>query len=635
MPRTIYYERSSKKPGIIRTKKLHILIISLAIFFSTTSEGSMSSLPVITSATSASGSVGTTFSYQITATNSPRRYSATGLPTGVTLNSRTGLMSGTPSMAGTYEVTLEATNQDGTGTATLTAAISGSAPVISAAAASETVGSAFSYQITTVNSPTSYGATALPAGLALNSTTGLISGAPSASGASSLLEGGGMSALPVITSATSASGSVGATFSYQITATNSPWRYDATGLPTGVALNSRTGLISGTPTTAGSYAITLQATNRRGTGTANLAATISAGSAPVISSAATASGTAGNAFSYQITASNSPSSYGATGLPSGLSVSSTTGLISGTPSASGTSTVTLSASNSAGTGTASLAITIATPIPTITSATTASGTAGSAFTYQITATNSPTSYGAAGLPAGLSVNSTTGLISGTPSSGGKSTITLSASNSGGSGTASLTLTINSASTSSTFTVSPTTLAFENQPVTTTSSAQVATVTNSGSSAQTLSSISLTGTNASDFSETNTCGAALSAGGYCTIAIQFTPAAFGTGTATLSISGNSGSNPQTVALSGSGAHDVILTWTGSTSFGIVGYNIYRGTTSGGEGSKPLNSSPISGLTYADSNVQAGQEYFYYITTVGAGGTSQSPPSSETSATVPTQ
>ena len=69
--------------------------------------------------------------------------------------------------------------------------------------------------------------------------------------------------------------------------------------------------------------------------------------------------------------------------------------------------------------------------PVITSATTASGTVGSAFSYQITATNTPTSYGATGLPAGLTVNTGTGLISGTPTAAGTSTVTLSATNSSG------------------------------------------------------------------------------------------------------------------------------------------------------------------------------------------------------------
>jgi hypothetical protein len=78
----------------------------------------------------------------------------------------------------------------------------------------------------------------------------------------------------------------------------------------------------------------------------------------VISSAATASGTVGQAFSYQITASNSPTSFAAANLPTGLSVNSATGLISGTPTAAGTTNATLSATNTTGNGTAALAITI-------------------------------------------------------------------------------------------------------------------------------------------------------------------------------------------------------------------------------------------------------------------------------------
>src|SRR5208282_2584709 len=224
---------------------------------------------------------------------------------------------------------------------------------------------------------------------------------------------------PVITSATTASGTVGTTFSYLITATNTPTSYGATGLPAGLSLNSGNGLISGTPATAATSTVTLSASNSGGTGSASLTLTIAPAPipAPVITSATTASGTVGSAFSYQIAASNTPTSYGATALPAGLSVNSTSGLISGTPTTVGTSTVTLSASSSGGTGGASLTLTIAAapiPAPVITSATTASGTVGSAFSYQIAASNTPTSYGATGLPAGLSVNSTSGLISGTP-----------------------------------------------------------------------------------------------------------------------------------------------------------------------------------------------------------------------------
>jgi hypothetical protein len=187
--------------------------------------------------------------------------------------------------------------------------------------------------------------------------------------------------------------------------------------------------------------------NSYGSATSNNATLTVNPPAPVITSGTTASGTVGVAFSgYQITASNSPTSFGATSLPPGLSVNSS-GYISGTPSTAGTYSTTISAANAGGTGSATLTFTIASAPPSppvITSATTASGTAGTAFGgYQITATNSPTSYGASGLPPGLSVNAS-GYISGIPSSSGTYNATVSASNAGGTGTLGVAFTIGSA-----------------------------------------------------------------------------------------------------------------------------------------------------------------------------------------------
>ena len=71
-----------------------------------------------------------------------------------------------------------------------------------------------------------------------------------------------------------------------------------------------------------------------------------AGLGPQISSTGAATGTFGKAFSYKMTATNSPTSFGATGLPPGVVIDTTTGLISGTPTAAGTFTVTTSAANS-------------------------------------------------------------------------------------------------------------------------------------------------------------------------------------------------------------------------------------------------------------------------------------------------
>jgi hypothetical protein len=79
------------------------------------------------------------------------------------------------------------------------------------------------------------------------------------------------------------------------------------------------------------------------------------------------------------------------------------------------------------------------------------------------------------------------------------------------------------------------------------------------------------------------------------------------------------------------HSVTLNWQASTSPNVIGYKIYRGTTSG-EPNKNLDSSLVVGTTYTDTNVQAGQTYFYVVTAVDDKNT-ESACSNEAEATVP--
>jgi Putative Ig domain len=80
---------------------------------------------------------------------------------------------------------------------------------------------------------------------------------------------------PKITSPNSDSATVGVPYSYQITSDQSITTWGAAPLPAGLSVNTNTGVISGTPTTAGTYSITLSATNGNGTGTGPLALTVS------------------------------------------------------------------------------------------------------------------------------------------------------------------------------------------------------------------------------------------------------------------------------------------------------------------------------------------------------------------------
>jgi ASPM-SPD-2-Hydin domain-containing protein/centrosomal CEP192-like protein len=182
-------------------------------------------------------------------------------------------------------------------------------------------------------------------------------------------------------------------------------------------------------------------------------------------------------------------------------------------------------------------------------------------------------------------------------------------------------------------LSTTSLSFGSQAVAIASAAETFTLTNTGSAALSITNLSVVGANPGDFVEiANTCGGSVVAGSACTIGVTFTPSAGGERTANLSIADNAPGSPQTVSLSGAGSHDVILSWSASDMSENVAYNVYRGTTSGGEGSTPLNATPINGTTYVDESVAGGATYYYVLRAVGSNG-ELSAASTETEATVP--
>jgi len=97
----------------------------------------------------------------------------------------------------------------------------------------------------------------------------------------------------------------------------------------------------------------------------------------------------------------------------------------------------------------------------------------------------------------------------------------------------------------------TSLTFLPQPVNIPSTAQTVKLSNNGGATLTGIAVTITGTNAADFGQTNTCTATLAAGANCTISVTFTPTAVGAFTAKLSIADNAFGNPQTIGLSGTG------------------------------------------------------------------------------------
>ena len=161
---------------------------------------------------------------------------------------------------------------------------------------------------------------------------------------------------PVVTSTNNASGTVGLSFNYQITADNNPTSFAASGLPSGLTVNTNSGMISGIPAVATNTIVTLSAANDAGVGTANVSFDIAAVSSPIITSPTSITYMYGKPFSYQIAVVGGATSYTATGLPEGLTLNTNTGIISGSVAGPTNATAIVSAINSAGTNTVNLVI---------------------------------------------------------------------------------------------------------------------------------------------------------------------------------------------------------------------------------------------------------------------------------------
>ena len=136
----------------------------------------------------------------------------------------------------------------------------------------------------------------------------------------------------------------------------------------------------------------------------------------------------------------------------------------------------------------------------------------------------------------------------TPTASGTRTGSITIKDDANTGTQTISLT----GTGTVVQLSPKSLSFGSVTVGTKSSPKTVTLTNKGTTALSITSVSITGTNPSDFPiQTNTCGSSLAAGGSCTISISFKPVVTGARSASLSVSDNGGGSPQTVALSGTG------------------------------------------------------------------------------------
>lgn len=262
-----------------------------------------------------------------------------------------------------------------------------------------------------------------------------------------------------------------------------------------------------------------------------------------------------------------------------------------------------------------------------------SGTVGVSYSATLTASGGKTPYTWSvvqnQLPPGLTLDAKSGNISGVPTEPADFTFTVEVTDRRGA-TASATLTISIASSQSTVAANPTSLSFTNVVVGTSAQQNVA-ITDSGSANVTFSQVTTTGTG---FSVSNPAlPLTLSPGQSMTLGVTFAPASTGNVVGNLSVASDATNSPLSVPLSGSAIaqHSVALSWTASTST-VTGYNVYRSSQSGGPYTK-LDSSLITGTTFTDSTVQAGQTYYYVTTSVDSSNI-ESAYSNEVSAVIPT-
>jgi hypothetical protein len=363
-------------------------------------------------------------------------------PTGTTVNGAAfgqaygGTLSAWTSVAGSGSTTLQQNTP----------------PMItSAATASATAGVAFSTTVTTTGlpAPALKETGALPSGVTFTDNgdgTATLAGTPAAtsggsypltitatnaSGAVTQSYTLTVSSAPTVTSATTAAFYTGTSGTYTVTSTGypAPALTESGALPSGLTFKDNgngTGTISGTAAsgTAGTYPVTLTATNASGTGSEAVTVTVTQAIGPTITSASTVGLTTGVAGTFAVTTTGTaPITLTETGtLPSGVTFKDNgngTGTLSGTPAAGtgGVYSLTLTAKNAVGTTSQTLALTVGQP-PVITTASSATALGLIPFSFTIKTTGYPTATlsESGALPSGLTFTAGTNgtaTISGT------------------------------------------------------------------------------------------------------------------------------------------------------------------------------------------------------------------------------
>ena len=470
----------SGTPTLLGTSNFTILVLngiaSFARNFSITIDPVPIATPavVISTTTLAGGTSGAPYSQTLTATggNGTFAWSVTAgtLPTGLTL-SAAGVLSGTPATVGTSNFTVQVAS--GTSTATQALSVSIVSPILAISATTlptATVGGTYTK---TLQATGGTGGNvwivisgALPAGLTL-SPTGVLSGTPTTVGPNAFtvqVTSGAQNASqayslpvvapgPVVISTTILPDApLTALYSQQLAASGGigtyTWTVTAGALPAGMVLTSA-GLLTGTPTVAGTASFTVQATSGAQNSTQALAVLID----PLLAltTASLPNDTIAKPYNQALTVIGGTLVYTwsvqSGTLPPGLTMSAS-GVISGTPTTAGTYGFSIKVTS--GTQIAARAYTVviapAAPVAVTTSAL-PGGLATTPYSQTLAASGGNGTYtwtvAAGALPLGLSLSSA-GVISGTPASTGVSNFTVQVSSNGTTATKALNITVTTA-----------------------------------------------------------------------------------------------------------------------------------------------------------------------------------------------
>ena len=444
------------------TTRLRVVAPALGKFASAVSpERTVRSTPVVEATALKNGRRTEAYSAQLrTLDRSSGTWTATGLPAGLSIGSKTGLISGTPTgAAGTYPDVQIDFVQDGTGLEAPTRTVSlvlaeAPAEILTTALPNAVVGSPYSTTLTNRgNVPGTWTIPSLPAGLSFstNGTTGAatISGTPTVSAPVSVSIGYkqaptnavapgkslGLAVQPAVGTASVAQGDVGSAYSVDLAAigSNQTGTWSASPLPAGLTLDESTGVISGSPTAAGTIQVVARFTQASG-GLTSAPKTLPLTVKPVISTTTLPDGTRTLAYpSTQVTAAGSSAgTWSADNLPDGLAISSA-GVITGKPTTVQTKNVTLRFTQTGNGGAPQVSKVVALEVlqaanPVISTDALTTGDVNAPYPGITLAATGPGedagTWTASPLPAGLSINPDTGAITGTPTASGTTAVVI-------------------------------------------------------------------------------------------------------------------------------------------------------------------------------------------------------------------